>query len=226
MFEDYNPSSILDERGFFREDYKNSSPVTDIPKATDLMDQRITEIRDVLGKYYKKSNKNMDDISSKINGNQKQLLSDTIDKLGKQDPEIKKMKSFLMDTAALESSYRLNAQAKGSSASGWFQFIDSTRNSILKQLNINMTKSQFNNNPEVQVLAAAKLYKDIIKQAKKNGVLYAAARQGFSEKEVVHAYWLNPTWARNYFLKGERGGSDSNGTTVAKYLAAIKGYNK
>lgn len=75
MFEDYNPSRILDENGNFREDYKNSSPVTNvpnIPKVTNLMDQRITEIRDVLGRYYNTKKGTMN--NSSINKKAKYLM--------------------------------------------------------------------------------------------------------------------------------------------------------
>ena len=72
MFEDYNPSRILDEKGNFREDYKNSDPVTVIPKVTDLMDQRITEIRDVLGRYYNTKKGSMNNAS--INKKAKYLM--------------------------------------------------------------------------------------------------------------------------------------------------------
>lgn len=72
MFEDYNPSEKFDERGYFREDYKNSDPVTDIPKVTDLMDQRITEIRDVLSRYYYNKKGTMNNAS--INKKAKYLM--------------------------------------------------------------------------------------------------------------------------------------------------------
>ena len=68
---------------------------------------------------------NKNSISNKVKGNQKELLSQTIDKLSKEDPNIGKIKQFLMDTAALESSYKMNSTSKASSASGWFGFLDS-----------------------------------------------------------------------------------------------------
>jgi len=39
--------------------------------------------------------------------------------------------------------------------------------------------------------------------------------------DVVHAYWLNPSWAKQYFLYNKVTGSDANGTTVPGYLNKI-----
>jgi hypothetical protein len=45
-----------------------------------------------------------------------------------------------MDTAAFESGFKQKARSSKSSASGWFQFIDSTRNSVLNQLGTKATR--------------------------------------------------------------------------------------
>lgn len=80
MFEDYNPSSILDERGFFREDYKNSEPdYTVTPTIKNSMNQRITEIRDLLNNYYYKRMNNKD---TSINKKAKYLMDRAITELG------------------------------------------------------------------------------------------------------------------------------------------------
>lgn len=165
-------------------------------------------------------------ISSSAKGPQKQLLSSTIDKLGKKDPKIAKIKGYLMDTAALESGYRLGASSGNSSALGWFQFVDSTRNDILNRLNIKASRQNFKNNPELQVLAASQLYYDIYNQASKQGVIQAAQKKGYSVEDVIHSYWLNPTWAKNFFLKGIEGGRDANGTSIKSYLNKIHGRKK
>jgi hypothetical protein len=35
--------------------------------------------------------------------------------------------------------------------------------------------------------------------------------------------WLNPTWAKNFFLFGDDSGKDANGTSIKKYLNMIHG---
>ena len=190
----------------------------DEPKSQEQsMVEKKSSITNLLNNYYQ--SKPQTRASNRINGNQKQLLSDTIDELGQQYPYISQIKDYLMDTAAFESGFKQKARSSKSSASGWFQFIDSTRNSILNQLGTKATREQFMENPKLQTLA--KLYSDIVSQAQRDGTIRAAQAKGFSVEDVVHGYWLNPSWARAYFLRGEVIGSDANGTTIPKYLEKI-----
>ena len=192
----------------------------DEPKSQEQsMVEKKSSITNLLNNYYQ--SKPQTRASNRINGNQKQLLSDTIDELGQLYPYINQIKDYLMDTAAFESGFKQKARSSKSSASGWFQFIDSTRNSVLNQLGTKATREQFMENPKLQVLAAAKLYSDIVSQAQRDGTIRAAQAKGFSVEDVVHGYWLNPSWARAYFLRGEVIGSDANGTTIPKYLEKI-----
>lgn len=192
----------------------------DEPKSQEQsMVEKKSSITNLLNNYYQ--SKPQTRASNRINGNQKQLLSDTIDELGQLYPYINQIKDYLMDTAAFESGFKQKARSSKSSASGWFQFIDSTRNSVLNQLGTKATREQFMENPKLQVLAAAKLYSDIVSQARRDGTIRAAQAKGFSVEDVVHGYWLNPSWARAYFLRGEVIGSDANGTTIPKYLEKI-----
>ena len=164
---------------------------------------------------------NKNSISNKVKGNQKELLSQTIDKLSKEDPNIGKIKQFLMDTAALESSYKMNSTSKASSASGWFGFLDSSKKMASKALGINFNREQFNNDPELQVKSAAWLYYNHLNTATKQGTIEAAKNKGYSTDDVIHSYWLNPTWAKNFFLRGIKGGKDAFGTDIEKYLKKI-----
>ena len=164
---------------------------------------------------------NKNSISSKVKGNQKELLSQTIDKLSKEDPNIGKIKQFLMDTAALESSYKMNSTSKASSASGWFGFLDSSKKMASKALGINFNREQFNNDPELQIKSAAWLYYNHLNTATKQGTIEAAKNKGYSVDDVIHSYWLNPTWAKNFFLHGIKGGKDAFGTDIEKYLKKI-----
>lgn len=131
----------------------------------------------------------------------KKILEQTLDKYGITGNK----KTTLMKIASLESGFNPKAQSKNSSAAGWFQFIDSTRNKYS-----NLSREQFKNSPDAQVLAASQLYDDNARFLRNNGI----AATG----EAVAASWLNPKWTKNYYKYGIAGGSDANGTSVAKYI--------
>ena len=131
----------------------------------------------------------------------KQVLEQTLDKYGITGNK----KTTLMKIASLESGFNSKAQSKNSSAAGWFQFIDSTRNKYS-----NLSREQFKNSPDAQVLAASQLYDDNARFLRNNGI----AATG----EAIAASWLNPKWTKNYYKYGIAGGADANGTSVAKYI--------
>ena len=131
----------------------------------------------------------------------KKILEQTLDKYGITGNK----KITLMKIASLESGFNSKAQSKNSSAAGWFQFIDSTRNKYS-----NLSREQFKNSPDAQVLAASQLYDDNARFLRNNGI----AATG----EAIAASWLNPKWTKNYYKYGIAGGSDANGTSVAKYI--------
>ena len=131
----------------------------------------------------------------------KQILEQTLDKYGITGNK----KTTLMKIASLESGFNPKAQSKNSSAAGYFQFIDSTRNKYS-----DLSREQFKNSPDAQVLAASQLYDDNARFLRSNGI----AATG----EAIAASWLSPTWAKNYYKYGIAGGSDANGTNVVKYI--------
>lgn len=110
-----------------------------------------------------------------------------------------------MKIASLESGFNPKAQSKNSSAAGYFQFIDSTRNKYSS-----LSREQFKNSPDAQVLAASQLYDDNARFLRNNGI----AATG----EAIAASWLSPTWTKNYYKYGIAGGSDANGTNIVKYI--------
>lgn len=131
----------------------------------------------------------------------KKILEQTLDKYGITGNK----KTTLMKIASLESGFNSKAQSKNSSAVGWFQFIDSTRNKYS-----NLSREQFKNSPDAQVLAASQLYDNNARFLRNNGI----AATG----EAIAASWLNPKWTKNYYKYGIAGGADANGTNVAKYI--------
>ena len=131
----------------------------------------------------------------------KKILEQTLDKYGITGNK----KTTLMKIASLESGFNPKAQSKNSSAAGYFQFIDSTRNKYS-----NLSREQFKNSPDAQVLAASQLYDDNARFLRNNGIAVTG--------EAIAASWLNPKWTKNYYKYGIAGGSDANGTSVAKYI--------
>lgn len=131
----------------------------------------------------------------------KKILEQTLDKYGITGNK----KTTLMKIASLESRFNPKAQSKNSSAAGYFQFIDSTRKNYSS-----LSREQFKNSPDAQVLAASQLYDDNARFLRNNGI----AATG----EAIAASWLNPKWAKNYYKYGIAGGSDANGTNVVKYI--------
>lgn len=131
----------------------------------------------------------------------RQMLEQTLDKYGITGDK----KTTLMKIAYLESGFNPKAQSKNSSATGFFQMIDSTR----KQYS-NLSKEEFKASPDAQILAASRLYDDNAKFLQNNGVKVTG--------EAIASCWLNPTWAINYFKYGKTGGSDANGTNISKYI--------
>lgn len=131
----------------------------------------------------------------------KKILEQTLDKYGITGNK----KTTLMKIASLESGFNSKAQSKNSSAAGWFQFTDSTRNKYS-----NLSREQFKNSPDAQVLGASQLYDDNARFLRNNGIAVTG--------EAIAASWLSPKWAKNYYKYGIAGGSDANGTSVAKYI--------
>lgn len=131
----------------------------------------------------------------------KKILEQTLDKYGITGNK----KTTLMKIASLESGFNPKAQSKNSSAAGYFQFIDSTRNKYS-----NLSREQFKNSPDAQVLAASQLYDDNARFLRNNGIAVTG--------EAIAASWLSPKWTKNYYKYGIAGGSDANGTSVAKYI--------
>lgn len=131
----------------------------------------------------------------------KKILEQTLDKYGITGNK----KTTLMKIASLESGFNSKAQSKNSSAVGWFQFIDNTRNKYS-----NLSREQFKNSPDAQVLAASQLYDDNARFLRNNGIAVTG--------EAIAASWLNPKWTKNYYKYGIAGGADANGINVAKYI--------
>lgn len=159
-------------------------------------------------------------------GPQKNLLIQTLDALHITGEK----REFMLKSAYNESGYRLSASVKSDvgSACGWFGFINSTRKTIFNQIAketgnpqwSNINRQQFLQSPKLQVIAASKLYDNIVNN--NQSLLQKAKAKGLSTSEFVAINWLNPAWAKTYIETGRNAGADAFGTTVSKYLSKFR----
>lgn len=123
-------------------------------------------------------------------------------------PEDASYRQTLTKIAEKESGFKSNAKNSHSSASGYFQFIDSTR----KQYS-NVSKEQFLNDPEEQISAAVKL----LKANRKISSKFSNVR-GLSQLQVDYGMWFSPKALTNYLKTGTSNFKDPQGTSLMTVL--------
>ena len=124
-------------------------------------------------------------------------------------PEDAKYRQTLTEIAAKESNFNPTVKNSKSSASGYFQFINSTR----KQYAPHLTKEQFLNNPEEQISAAVKLLK-----ANRNISSKFSNLRGLSQLQIDYGMWFSPAALSNYLKTGKSGFKDPQGTSLMTVL--------
>ena len=124
-------------------------------------------------------------------------------------PEDAKYRQTLTEIAAKESNFNPTVKNANSSASGYFQFINSTR----KQYAPHLTKEQFLNNPEEQISAAVKLLK-----ANRNISSKFANLRGLSQLQVDYGMWFSPAALSQYLKTGKSNFRDPQGTSLMAVL--------
>lgn len=124
-------------------------------------------------------------------------------------PEDAKYRQTLTEIAAKESNFNPTAKNAKSSASGYFQFINSTR----KQYAPHLTKEQFLNNPEEQISAAVKLLK-----ANRNISSKFANLRGLSQLQIDYGMWFSPAALSQYLKTGKSNFKDPQGTSLMTVL--------
>ncbi len=124
-------------------------------------------------------------------------------------PEDAKYRQTLTEIAAKESNFNPTVKNAKSSASGYFQFINSTR----KQYAPHLTKEQFLNNPEEQISAAVKLLK-----ANRNISSKFANLRGLSQLQVDYGMWFSPVALSQYLKTGKSNFRDPQGTSLMAVL--------
>lgn len=129
------------------------------------------------------------------------------------------MQTILANIAAHESAYNSIVQNPTSSASGWFQFIDSTR-----QRYSNLNREQFKQDKQAQIAAATKLYKSIYNKYYKSSKWKPLIdKRGLTVEQVIYGGWFRPASLQNYLEKGYDTYADPQGTTLQKVWDS---YNK
>lgn len=124
-------------------------------------------------------------------------------------PEDSKYRQTLTEIAAKESNFNPTVKNAKSSASGYFQFINSTR----KQYAPHLTKEQFLNNPEEQISAAVKLLK-----ANRNISSKFANLRGLSQLQIDYGMWFSPAALSQYLKTGKSNFKDPQGTSLMTVL--------
>ena len=112
----------------------------------------------------------------------------------------------------MESRFNSNAANPGSSARGWFQFIDGTR----RQLGNTQSRQDFMNDTQSQINLAVNLYN-------KNNAELARykdriARLGLTPTQAAYGMWWRPTSMINYLRTGSDNYQTSDGMTLSKIL--------
>ena len=124
-------------------------------------------------------------------------------------PEDAKYRQTLTEIAAKESNFNPTVKNAKSSASGYFQFINSTR----KQYAPHLTKEQFLNHPEEQISAAVKLLK-----ANRNISSKFANLRGLSQLQIDYGMWFSPAALSQYLRTGKSNFKDPQGTSLMTVL--------
>lgn len=145
-------------------------PVETEDTAEDLTTWRVPET-DITPGWSVRSTENSsnDNTSAKLedyrkNSGYAQFKSE-LDKFIKANPVYSNIRNNLDYLAALESGYNIDVNNfKGSSALGWFQFLDNTRN-----LYNNQSRADFAKDPQAQLMAAAQHYTKLQNSVRNKG---------------------------------------------------------
>ncbi len=120
--------------------------------------------------------------------------------------------------AMRESGNNYNAKAPNSSATGKYQFIDSTRQMFLP----GSTREDFQSNPDMQEKAMDSLLAANLNTFKKSGIDTDSMNKGDLAGLLWAAHLQGAGAAVKLFKGGEDSGGDANGVTASNYFQAGK----
>ena len=150
---------------------------------TPIRNEQIKDYRNTTGD----SRNNSKTLKSYRNSSDYQAFKKELDIFINNNPQYKNIKDSLDYLAALESRYKMNVENQaGSTALGWFQFMDKTRKPYNTQ-----TRQEFANDAQAQLQAAARYYTDLQNSVK---------NWGGDPNDFVTMYgaWWRPDSARIY----------------------------
>lgn len=117
--------------------------------------------------------------------------------------------NILSAIAALESNYNQTAQNKGSTAKGWFQFLDSTESQFS-----NIRGQSFLNDPMSQIRAAAELYNTNLNNLRKYETEIRSSN--LTPLQIMYGMWWRPKSLINYLKTGSDSYVAPDGMTLYK----------
>lgn len=120
------------------------------------------------------------------------IIDEVSNESGYEGLKDQQMKNLLLLQAKRESNFNPRARSKSSSASGYFQFVDGTR-----QAYSSLTRDQFLNDPKEQVRAAYKNLTNIFDSSNAKALL----QKGYNKAQVAALGWWYPK-SMNMVLEG------------------------
>lgn len=137
------------------------------------------------------------------------------DKVEKYNPYAAKYRNLLTEIAYLESTYRPWI-TNNIGAAGYFQFITSTRKSLMRSIHGPLDLKSFLNNPELQINAAvylAKSFEDSFTAEDRR----IATQKGHTIEGLISGAWLGGVGGVRRYLHRGRNSTDG-GTTVGERI--------
>lgn len=127
-------------------------------------------------------------------------------------------RQILTNIAEMESNFNSNAANSGSSARGWFQFIDGTR----RQLGNTQSRQDFMNDTQGQINLAVNLYnKNNAELARYKDKI---AQLNLTPTQTAYGMWWRPASMINYLRTGSDNYQTSDGMTLNKILKKASKY--
>lgn len=133
----------------------------------------------------------------------------------RDNPQDADTRDILTSIARLESSFDPSAKNSGSSALGYFQFLDGTRKDYDSS-----SREEFANSPSKQFSAAVKHYRKLKKSLIPFESAYRA--RGLTPLQAMYGMWWRPKSFIEYVKKGKDNYVNPDGMTIEKILERAK----
>ena len=177
----------------------------------DNRDNTAEQNKGFAGWYYKADTKNMSQGGTK-NAVGSKAFNQAFDQYATTHQIDSQTRQILTNIAEMESNFNSNAANSGSSARGWFQFIDGTR----RQLGNTQSRQDFMNDTQGQINLAVNLYnKNNTELARYKDKI---AQLNLTPTQAAYGMWWRPASMINYLRTGSDNFQTSDGMTLNKIL--------